>query len=163
MGDFPLGRGKGMTDQEVDTFLSTSRSFLYIATNGADGYPLVNPVWYLWQDGEFLVITKEKTGLVQNLRRDARACLLVANSEVPYIRITCKAEAEFKEYDWHEIGRSAVLRYLGETGFAYYDATTDIPRVIIHFRPERMTTWNGGGVDRTFFEPTAWHEVAAER
>lgn len=158
MGDFPLGRGKGMTDQEVQDFLTTSRAFLEIATNCPDGYPLVNPVWYVWRDGELIVVTKERTGLVANLRRDRRVCLLVANPEVPYIRITAKAEADFRDYDWHEVGREMVLRYLGPDGFAYYDATTDIPRVVVHFRPQRMTTWNGGGVDRTFFEPSVWHD-----
>jgi PPOX class probable F420-dependent enzyme len=161
MAGFPLGRGRQMRPEHVEEFLATSRAFLKIATNGADGYPLVNPVWYVWRDGEFIVVTKEQTGLVQNLRRDPRVCLLVDNPETPYIRITAKSTADFRDYDWHEVGREMVLRYLGPNGFAYYDATTDIPRVVVHFRPERMTTWDGGGVDRTFFEPSLWHEIQA--
>src|ERR1035437_8810925 len=156
MADFPLGRGKAMTDQEVHDFLTSTRAFLKIATTGADGFPLVNPVWFVWRDGEFIVCTKEKTGLVQNLRRDPRACLLVDRPELPYKRVTAKAVAEFRDYDWHDIGRDQVMRYLGPDGFAYYEATTAIPRVMIHFRPSKLTTWNGGGVDRTFFEPTTW-------
>ena len=160
MANFPLGRGKAMSDAELHEYLDTTTAFLKIATNGADGFPLVNPVWFVWRDGEFIIVTKENTGLVANLRRDPRACLLIDNPGLPYIRVTAKAVAEFRDYDWHEVGREMVLRYLGPNGFAYYDATTDIPRVMIHFKPTAMTTWNGGGVDRTFFEPTRWHEVS---
>lgn len=159
MADFPLGRGRAMTDAELQEFLSTTKAFLKIATNGADGFPLVNPVWFEWREGELVIVTKENTGLVGNLRRDPRACLLIDNPGLPYMRVTAKASADFRDYDWHEVGRAMVLRYLGPNGFAYYDATTHIPRVVIHFRPTMMTTWNGGGVDRTFFEPTRWHEV----
>jgi hypothetical protein len=27
-------------------------------------------------------------------------------------------------------------------------------------RPDRITSWNGGGVDRTFSKPAIWHDVA---
>ena len=67
--------------------------------------------------------------------------------------------AEFLDEDWRERGREMVLRYLGEDGFDYYNATIDLPRVTIRIRPTQMSTWNGGGIDRTFYESTQWRSV----
>ena len=160
---FPLGRGRGMTDDECTEFLRTSRSFVKIATLDEDGWPMVNTAWYTYEDdGCFYVVTKPKTGFCRNLRRDPRTTLLIDNPEVPYKRVIVRAMAEFlQDIDWHERGREMVLRYLGPDGFAYYDATINLPRETIRFVPEKMSTWNGGGIDRTFFEPAQWHSTKA--
>lgn len=156
---FPLGRGKGMEPTELEDFLRTSRAFAKIASLDEDGWPTVNPVWYTYEDGAFYVITKAKTGFCGNLRRDPRTTLLIDNPELPYRRVIVRGMAEFVDEDWHERGKEMVLRYLGPDGFAYYNATIDLPRITIRVRPLKVTTWNGGGVDRTFFEPTVWHQV----
>lgn len=158
---FPLGRGKGMTDEERDEFLRASRAFVKLATLAEDGWPMVNPAWYTYEDdGCFYVVTKENASFCRNLRRDPRTTLLIDSPEVPYKRVIARGTAEFVEgEDWHERGRAMVLRYLGPDGFAYYDATTDIPRVTIRIRPTRLSTWNGAGIDRTFFEQAQWRET----
>ncbi len=35
----------------------------------------------------------------------------------------------------------------------------ELRRELVRIRPERVSTWNGGGIDRTFFKPSRWHEV----
>lgn len=157
--NFPLGRGKGMAPGELEEFLRTSRAFAKIASLDAEGWPMVNPAWYTYEDGVFYLITKEMTSFCQNLKRDPRTTLLIDNPELPYKRVLVRGTAEVVDEDWHERGRQMVLRYLGPDGFAYYDATTDLPRVTMRVKPLQITTWNGGGVDRTFFQPSVWHEV----
>ena len=156
---FPLGRGKGMTDEELVEFLTTSRAFVKIGSLSEDGWPMVNPAWYTYEDGAFYLVTKEKAGFCKNLRRDPRTSLLVDNPELPYKRVVARGMAEFLDEDWRERGREMVLRYLGEDGFDYYNATIDLPRVTIRIRPTQMSTWNGGGIDRTFYESTQWRSV----
>lgn len=160
---FPLGRGRGMTEEERDEFLRASRAFVKIATLDEQGWPMVNPAWYSYEDdGCFYVVTKANASFCANLHRDPRTTLLIDNPEVPYKRVIARARAEFLEgEDWHERGRAMVLRYLGEEGFAYYDATTDLARETIRFVPEKMSTWNGAGIDRTFFEVAQWRSVNA--
>ncbi len=156
--NFPLGRGRGMNDEECTEFLRSSRAFVKVATLDESGWPMVNPAWYTYEgDGCFYVVTKQNASFCRNLRRDPRATLLIDNPEVPYKRVIVRALAEFLDgVDWHERGREMVLRYLGPDGFAYYDATTDLPRETIRFVPQTMSTWNGGGIDRTFFESAHW-------
>lgn len=160
MSKFELGQGRGMRPDELESFLTTTRIFAKVATTNAEGWPYVNPVWYEYDDGSFYIVTKELAGLTQNLRRDPRCSLLIENPEPPYRRVVVMGRAEFVHEDWVERARRMVLRYLGEGGLDYFEATLDLPRVTIRVRPIKQTSWNGGGVDRTFHRPTLWHDVS---
>ena len=156
--------GRGMTVEERDAFLTSGAIFAKVATTMADGWPVVSPVWFEWlaQDNAFLVISKARTSMVQNLHRDPRCGLLVDNPGLPYMRVSVLGEAEFlpEDFDWITPARNMAERYLGAPGVAYAETTFEFPRepFLVHVR--RMTTWNGGGFDRTFFRPTTWRDVS---
>lgn len=153
--------GGPMTAEQLEEFLTQGDRFAKIATTMPDGWPVVSPVWYEWDGSSFLIVSKEKTSLVQNLRRDPRCGLLVDNPTLPYKRVSVQGVAEFlgDDFDWVEPARRMVLRYLGEGGLSYAESTFEFPRVPFRVWPKRMATWNGGGFDRTFHRETVWHEV----
>ena len=70
--------------------------------------------------------------------------------------------AEFlpDDFDWKTPARDMVVRYIGVEGLSYAEATFDFPRAPLRIWPQRITTWDGGGFDRTFHRETVWHEVA---
>jgi PPOX class probable F420-dependent enzyme len=153
--------GRGMTPEELDEFLTSGSLFAKIATTMDDGWPVVSPVWYAWDGGAFLVVSKERTSLVRNLRRDPRCGLLIDNYELPYRRVSVQGEVEFlpESFDWKTPTRDMVLRYLGQEGMAYGESTFTFPRVPFLVHPRKMASWNGGGYDRTFSRDTTWREV----
>ena len=157
--------GRGMTVEERDEFLTSGTMFAKIATTMADGWPVVSPVWFDWQaqDHAFLVISKVRTSMVQNLHRDPRCGVLVDNPGLPYMRVSVLGEAKFlpTDFDWITPARKMAARYLGAPGVAYAETTFGFPRepFLVHVR--KMTTWNGGGFDRTFSRPTTWHDMSA--
>lgn len=153
--------GRGLTPQERDDFLRTGRIFAKIATTMADGWPVLSPVWYAWDGSAFLIVSKEKTSLVQNLRRDPRCGLLVDNPELPYMRVSVRGEAEFlpESFDWQGPAREMALRYLGPEGMDYAESTFQFARVPFLVHPHKMATWNGGGYDRTFTAETTWQNL----
>ena len=157
---FEFGQGRGMTAVELHTFLTETRIFAKVGTVGEDGWPNVNPAWYEYDGESFWLVTKELAGFCANMRRDARVTLCIDNPETPYKRVMVRGRAEFVDGDWVEPTRRMVLRYLGPQGMPYLEATLDLPRVLVRIRPERVTSWNGGGVDRTFTRPARWHDVA---
>jgi PPOX class probable F420-dependent enzyme len=156
--------GKGMSAQERDAFLTSGALFAKIATTNEEGWPMVSPVWYEWDGSSFLVIGKERTSYIQNLRRDPRCGVLVENSGLPYKRVSVLGVAEFlpERFDWKPAARDMVLRYIGPEGLSYAEATFDFPRVSIRIRPRRITTWDGGGFDRTFHRETVWRDFEPE-
>jgi PPOX class probable F420-dependent enzyme len=157
---FPLGTGRALSRDELHSFLTETTIFVKVGTLGADNWPNVNPAWYEYDGNAFWLVTKELAGFCQNMRRDPRVSLCIDNPEPPYRRVMVRGTAEFVEGDWVEIARRMVLRYLGEPGLDYFHATLDLPRVLVRIRPEQISSWNGGGVDRTFTKPSVWHDVA---
>jgi len=80
--------GRGFSQAELDDFLTGGRLFAKVATVNEEGWPQISPVWYTWDGSSFLVISKERTGMVRNLRRVPRCGLLVDNYELPYARVS---------------------------------------------------------------------------
>jgi PPOX class probable F420-dependent enzyme len=157
---FKLGKGRGMKPDELHAFLTETKIFAKVGTIGEDGWPNVNPAWYEYDGESFWLVTKELAGFCRNMRRDPRVTLCIDNPETPYRRVMVRGRAEVVDADWVELARRMVLRYLGPGGMDYFEATLDLPRVLIRIRPERITSWDGGGVDRTFTRPAVWHDVA---
>ena len=127
----------------------------------ADGQPVLSPVWYEWDGSAFLIVSKEKTSLVRNLRWDERCGLLVDSPGLPYRRVSVQGRAEFlpPDFDWPTAARRMVDRYLGPEGTAYAEASFDFDRVPFLVRPHKIATWNGAGFDRTFKRETIWRDV----
>lgn len=138
---FQLGTGRGLTPEELHAFLTETRIFAKVGTVGEDGWPNVNPAWYEYDGTSFWLVTKELAGFCRNLRHDPRVTLCIDNPETPYRRVMVRGTAEVVEGDWVE-------------------PTLDLPRVLVRIRPQHVSSWNGGGIDRTFTKPARWHEVA---
>lgn len=153
--------GRGMTSEERDEFLNGGAPFLKIATTDENGWPTVSPVWYEWDGSSFLVVGKALTGYIKNLQRDPRCGGLVENPGLPYKRVSFKGLAEFlpEDFDWEPAARAMVIRYIGEGGLSYAEATFAFPRMSVRLWPKQMSTWNGAGFDRTFHRETVWHEM----
>jgi PPOX class probable F420-dependent enzyme len=157
---FKLGKGRGMTPEELRSFLTETKIFVKVGTFGEDDWPNVNPAWYEYDGEYFWLVTKELAGFCRNMRRDPRVTLCIDNPVTPYKRVIVRGHAEFVDGDWVELARRMVLRYLGPEGMDYFEATLDLPRVLVRIKPERISSWDGGGVDRTFTKPARWHDVS---
>src|SRR5207245_141527 len=83
----------------------------------------------------------------RNMRRDPRVTLCIDNPGPPYKRAMVRGRAEFVEGDWVDLARRMVLRYLGPEGMDYFEATLDLPRVLVRIRPELVSSWDGGGIE----------------
>lgn len=152
--------GGPMRPKELEEFLTTGALFAKIATTTEDGWPIVSPVWYEWEpDQGFLIVSKSRTSIVKNLKRDQRCGLLVDNAGLPYKRVSVQGHAEFlgEDFDWITPAKRMAVRYLGPEGASYAEATFHFPRVPFWVRVDRISTWNGGGFDRTFTAETVWH------
>lgn len=153
--------GRGFTPEEMNSFLQSGRLFAKIATVNEEGWPQISPVWYAWDGDSFLIVSKERTGMVRNLRRDPRCGLLVDNFELPYARVSVQGEVEFlpDTFDYVPPMREMVLRYLGPEGMEYAESTLQFARTPFRVWPRKLASWNGGGFDRTFKRETVWKEI----
>ncbi len=59
----------------------TEEQIIWMTTAKADGMPLPNPVWFLWNGSEFIVFTEPTSVKMKNLIRNGRVALNL-NSDV---------------------------------------------------------------------------------
>ena len=65
-----------LNNEEIAHYLTTGHT-LIVATIRKSGEPFMVPVWYVWRDGAFHIVTFSDSPKVQHLRRDPRACCMV--------------------------------------------------------------------------------------
>ncbi|MFF3490423.1 pyridoxamine 5'-phosphate oxidase family protein [Streptomyces sp. NPDC002795] len=97
-------------DFDVDPFLRqplTAR----LATSG----PTVRPVWFLWEDGAFWVLTGPWARLYDRVKEDPNVALVVDECDVATGRVQqviARGRAELVPFDVPR-GRRKLVRYLG--------------------------------------------------
>ena len=65
-----------LTDEERDAFLAEKR-IGRLATQREDGWPHVTPIWYVWEDGRFLLTLGKSRRHLRNIAADPHVTLCV--------------------------------------------------------------------------------------
>jgi PPOX class probable F420-dependent enzyme len=68
-------------------------SIAWLTTVTADGQPQSSPVWFLWDDGEFLIYAQPKSWKVRNIRTHPQVSLNLNSSESGGRVVTFEASA----------------------------------------------------------------------
>ena len=135
-----------LTAQEMEQFLITGAKILKLATITESGYPYVNPLWYTYEGGVFLVAGRSKANWVNHIKNNNKVSVCVDTYNAPYTRVIAEANADILDDSWLGDWEHWAHRYLGEEGgHKYYESTKHLPRVLVQFTPRRMITWGGAG------------------
>ncbi|WP_308377862.1 pyridoxamine 5'-phosphate oxidase family protein [Streptomyces sp. ISL-98] len=120
---------------DIDAFLArplTAR----IATDG----PTVRPVWFLWEEGAFWILTGPWGGLFHRVSCDPEVAFVVDECDVAtgaVRQVTARGRAELVPFDVPR-GRRKLVRYLGMDESQWDKRFLDY----LHEDPEqRGTTW----------------------
>lgn len=145
-----------MGDREVAHFLIEQRVVI-VATNGAQGWPHLMPLWYVVRRGQLWSWTYAKSQKVRNLERDDRVTLAVeageSYEELRGVMIRARAMLHREVDAVAAVGAEIFTRYGGGAlGEGYMDAVRAqaAKRVALQFVPERVSSWDhrklGAGV-----------------
>ncbi len=105
-----------ISDPEISAFLSAGTRTGKLAFTGADGRPLVAPVWFIVEDGCLVFNTGTDTAKGRAIARDPRITMCVDLEAPPYAFVQVQGVAEVSE-DPGELVRTATAiaaRYVGE-------------------------------------------------
>jgi PPOX class probable F420-dependent enzyme len=86
-----------ITDPEVVAFLSEGTRTGKVGYTGADGRPLVTPVWFIVEDGCVLFGTSKDSAKGRSLLRDPRAALCADLEKPPFGFVQVQGEVELSE------------------------------------------------------------------
>jgi PPOX class probable F420-dependent enzyme len=115
---------------------------MILATIRRDGRPQLSPVWFIWQDNEFLISTTPATAKWKNLVRDQRCTGVVDAPNGRYISVSGVVEM-WTENAPHEVTTEIVKKYkLGDDFEPYMETVrNDRPqRGIIRLKPESFAS-----------------------
>jgi PPOX class probable F420-dependent enzyme len=116
-----------------------------LATVRADGSPHTAPVWYVYEDGAFLVLTERASQKARNIARDPRVELCIDDRErAPYHTVIVRGRATLQPYPGDAWRLALAVRYLGAgRGQRYVDSTavTAANEVLVRIEPEQIVGW----------------------
>jgi PPOX class probable F420-dependent enzyme len=130
-----------VTDPKISDFLSAGTRTGKLAYAGADGRPLVAPIWFIVEDGDLVFNTGRDTAKGRALARDPRATLCVDLEEPPYGFVQVQGEAEISE-DPGELVRTATAiaaRYMGQHRAEEFGKRNGVPgELAVRLRPAKV-------------------------
>ena len=130
-----------ITDPEVSAFLQAGTRTGKLSYTGADGRPLVAPVWFIIEDGRVVFNTGKETAKGRALARDSRATLCVDLEEPPYAYVQVQGDAELSE-DPGELLRTATAiaaRYVGMESAEKFGKRNGAPgELVVRLQPTKV-------------------------
>lgn len=130
-----------IADPEVSAFLQAGTRTGKLSYQGADGRPLVAPVWFIVEDGCVVFNTGKETAKGRALARDSRAALCADLEEPPYAFVQVQGNAELSE-DPGELLRTATAiaaRYMGAERAEEFGKRNGVPgELVVRLRPTRV-------------------------
>jgi PPOX class probable F420-dependent enzyme len=130
-----------VADPKISAFLSAGTRTGKLAYRGADGRPLVAPIWFIVEGDVLVFNTGKDTAKGRALARDPRAALCVDLEEPPYAFVQVQGDAELSE-DPGELLRTATAiaaRYMGDDRAEEYGKRNAVPgELVVRLRPAKV-------------------------
>lgn len=92
-----MQRVASLPGDELVRRLESSITPLRIACNTQEGFPLIVPLWFIFENGSFYSITYRNAKLLSHLWDDNRVGFEVANNEPPYAGVRGRGKVALLE------------------------------------------------------------------
>jgi general stress protein 26 len=147
------GMPKPVTEIEVNNFLLQSKLNIQIATIDEEGYPMIQPTWFLYdnESGKIYTGTQKMTRKVQNIRRNPdKIYFSIDDENYPYKGAKGRAAARISEDIQKNLSvvEKINLKYLGTLEHPLakmlMENTRNGSEVVIEITPKFFSAWDFG-------------------
>ncbi len=115
-----------------------------LATVDAKGRAHAAPIWYLYEDGVFVMASGRGSQKHRNVERNPEVTLVVDRRTLPYYAVMVLGRAEIGPRLSEEERLRMAVRYLGEEmGRAYIARTPGENSISIRLRPRKVIEYRG--------------------
>jgi general stress protein 26 len=144
------GMPKPVTESEVNNFLQ-SKLNIQIATIDEEGYPMIQPIWFLYdyESGKIYTGTQKMTRKVQNIRRNPdKIYFSIDDENYPYKGVKGRGVARISEDIQKNLSivEKINLKYLGTLEHPLakrlMENTGNGTEVIIEITPKFFSAWD---------------------
>jgi general stress protein 26 len=147
------GMPKPVTETEINNFLLQSKLNIQIATIDEEGYPMIQPTWFLYdnESGKIYTGTQKMTRKVQNIRRNPdKIYFSIDDENYPYKGVKGRATARISEDIQKNLSvvEKINLKYLGTLEHPLakmlMENTRSASEVVIEITPKFFSAWDFG-------------------
>jgi general stress protein 26 len=144
---------KPVTQQEVVKFLEESKLNLQLATIDSDGYPVIQPVWYLYdKDADIIYVgTSKKSRKTENIKRKPdRIYFSIDDESSPPKGVKGRGTAKLSQDITKNtsIVEKLNMKYLGTTEHPLakmlIEAAKKGDEIVIEIKPKFFSAWDFG-------------------
>ena len=129
--------------EERDAFIAEA-NVAVLATVDSRGRAHAAPIWYLYQNGVFVISTGRGSQKQRNVEANPEVTLVIDRRALPYYAIMAHGAAEIGDPLTDAERRELAIRYLGEEiGSRYVDRTAGQDAVTIRLRPRKLIEYHG--------------------
>jgi len=115
-----------------------------LATVDIRGRAHAAPIWYLYEDGEFLISTGNGSQKHKNIEAHPDVALVIDRRVVPYLAAMVRGRATLEDGFPPEQRKKLAYRYLGEErGERYLKMTEGGQSITIRLKPDKIIEYNG--------------------
>ncbi len=132
-----------MSEQEREELLKEP-NVAVLATVGSGDRAHAAPIWYLYEDGVFIMSTGRGSQKHRNVDAHPEITLVVDRRSLPYYAVMAQGRAEIGPRLADEDRLNMAVRYLGEElGRGYIARVSGEDSVTIRLRPRKFIEFNG--------------------
>lgn len=141
---------RALSEKETLEFLQNEAHLLRIGIVDNDGYPLVHPVWFIYENNKFLIVSERGSAKVRLLHKNNKVYFVVDNvtKEDGPIGVRGRGVAKIVDDSNHaeKVMQKLIVRYMGSLAGPMAkklmrSAKTD--SVVIEVYPKFLGTWRG--------------------
>ncbi len=133
-----------MSDQDSREEFLKEPNVAVLATVDGKGRAHAAPIWYLYEDGVFVMASGRGSQKHRNVERNPEVTLVVDDRTVPYYAVMVRGRAEIGPRLTEEERLRMATRYLGEElARAYIGRTQGESSISIRLRPRKMIEYSG--------------------
>ena len=136
--------GRTMAEHDEREELLKQPNVAVLATVDRRGRAHAAPVWYLYEDGVFIIGTGRGSQKHRNIEAHPEVALVVDRRTLPYYAVMIQGTAEIGPPLSQETRLRLAVRYLGEEmGRGYIASQPNVDAVSIRLRPRKFMEYGG--------------------
>ena len=131
-------------EPRLANFIEASCTPLRITCNTESGFPLIVPLWFMFDGEAFWCVTHKDAKLLTHLRKDQRVGFEIANNEPPYAGARGYGKVELMAEKGAEILPKLLMRYSirEESGLGSWLLSRIDDEVAIRLDPMYINGWD---------------------
>lgn len=143
-----MAQAPGMSQTEVEEFLSNQKIPLRLGTSDRKGDPQIHPVWYHYQNGRLYLMSDKNVRKMRNIKRNSTVYFSVDTDATPNRGVKGKGTAKIMSdlAKTLPIAETIVTKYLGDSKSGYGKGILDSVRngseAVVEITPSYYSVWD---------------------